>query len=75
MTGVQTCALPIFQDLSTCRDTSNVLTRKILRQGVSIGIPAGVHGEHEICTWIGISIRINGGFRVRLGVGIPIAGY
>ena len=32
-----------MQDLSTYRDTSSMLIRRILRQGVSIGIPTGIH--------------------------------
>ena len=35
-----------MQDLSTYRDTNSVLFRRILRQGVSIGIPTGIHGGY-----------------------------
>ena len=51
------------------------LFRRILRQGVSIGIPTGIHGEYEIYTWIGILIGIHGGCRVCRGIGIPMARY
>ena len=57
------------------RDASSVLARKILRLGVSVGVPAGIHGGYKTCTWIGILVGIHGRCRVCVGVGKPLAGY
>ena len=64
-----------MQDLSKYRDASSMLTRRMLRLGVSIRVPTEIYGGYKTCTWIGVLIGIHGGCRARLGIGKPMAGY
>ena len=42
------------------RGASSMLARKILRLGVSVGVPAGIYGGYKTYTWIGVLVGIHG---------------
>ena len=40
-----------MQDLFKYRDASSVLARRMLRPGVSVGVPTRIYGGYKTCTW------------------------